>query len=137
MRSSILVVAAAALCCGQLVSCAIADKGETRLFEMRTYYTNEGLLEHLHARFREHTNRLFIKHGMELVGYWTPVDTEDTLVYVLAYPSREAREASWRAFFEDPEWKRVFEESHRVAGGPIVKRVENVFLTPTDYSSIR
>src|SRR3982751_2338491 len=61
----------------------------TRVFEMRTYTANEGKMEALHKRFREHTNRLFQKHGMELVGYWTPQDEkdgkEDKLVYHVAY----------------------------------------------------
>jgi hypothetical protein len=108
-----------------------------RVFEMRTYVTHPGRLEHLHARFRNHTNYLFVKHGMTLIGYWTPVDAADTLVYLLAYPSREARERSWEAFRDDPEWKRVSAESHEKAGGQIVDKVESRFLSPTDYSPIR
>lgn len=113
------------------------EKLAARIFEMRTYHTHPGKLDALHARFRDHTNYLFVKHGMTLVGYWTPVDAEDTLVYILAYASREAREKSWKAFKEDPEWQRVFKESHEKAGGPIVRKVENRFLRPTDYSPIR
>ncbi len=109
-----------------------------RFFEMRIYVTHPGKLEALHERFRNHTNRLFEKHGMQLVGYWTPVDGEEkenTLIYLLAYPDRESREKSWKAFLDDPEWKKAFEESHK--DGPIVKKVESKFLTPTDYSKIR
>lgn len=111
---------------------------QERVFEMRTYITHPGRLEALHKRFREHTNGLFEKHGMDLIGYWTPSDGEaakNTLVYILAYPSREARDASWKAFLDDPEWKKVYAESH--ADGPIVMKVESVFLKPTDYSAIR
>ena len=120
------------------------DKSEpssagTRVFEMRTYTTNEGKMEALHKRFREHTNRLFQKHGMELVGYWTPQDEKDgkadKLVYLLAYPSRKAAEASWKAFRDDPEWQKVSQESHK--DGVLVKKVESVFLDPTDYSPIK
>ncbi|WP_422927197.1 NIPSNAP family protein [Singulisphaera sp. PoT] len=110
-----------------------------RVFELRTYTTNEGKLEDLHKRFREHTNKLFVKHGMELVGYWTPQDEKDgkkdKLVYILAYPSREAAAASWKAFGSDPEWQKVREESHK--NGVIVKHVDSVFLDPTDYSPIK
>ncbi|HEY2155327.1 MAG TPA: NIPSNAP family protein [Isosphaeraceae bacterium] len=106
-----------------------------RLFEMRTYYTHPGRLDALNARFRDHTNKLFVKHGMELVGYWTPQGKPDTLVYILAYPSREAREASWKAFNADPDWKAAREASEK--DGKIVDKVESVFLDPTDYSPIK
>lgn len=110
-----------------------------RVFELRTYHTNEGKLNALHQRFREHTNRLFKKHGMEIIGFWTPQDTNDgkggTLVYLLAFPSREAAAASWKAFQADPEWQKAKEESHK--NGVLVKEVKSVFLDPTDYSPIR
>ncbi len=117
-----------------------AEKGKNRFFEMRTYTTHEGKLDHLHKRFREHTNRIFKKHGMELVGYWTPADgdkAKNTLVYVLAYPNHAAREKAWAAFRKDSEWQKVFKKSHVDAGGRIVKKVESVFLSPTDYSPIK
>ena len=109
-----------------------------RLFEMRTYITNEGKMPELHKRFREHTNKLFEKHGMTLVGYWTPVDGEDaadTLVYILAYPDRESREKSWKAFMADPDWQAAYKASH--ANGPLVQKVISRFLSPTDYSPIK
>jgi hypothetical protein len=84
------------------------QSAEHRVFELRTYITNEGKMPELHKRFREHTNRLFEKHGMTLVGYWTPVDGDDaanTLVYVLAFPSVEARGNAWKDFISDPEWR--------------------------------
>jgi hypothetical protein len=108
-----------------------------RVFEMRTYTTNAGLLPQLHERFRQHTNYLFVKHGMQLIGYWTPQGEADTLVYILAYDSLEAREKSWKGFLDDEEWKRVYKASHEAAGGPIVKKVESKYLDPTDYSPIR
>jgi len=110
-----------------------------RVFEMRTYYTHEGRLPALNKRFREHTCELFKKHGMENIGYWTPVNEKDgkndKLVYLLAYPSMEAREASWKAFGSDPVWKKAQAESEK--DGKIVKKVESVFLNPTDYSQIK
>src|SRR4051812_35311892 len=121
------------------VPASAADTKPQRVFEMRTYFTNEGKLEALHKRFREHTNRLFQKHGIELVGYWTPRDEKDgkanTLVYILAYPSREAAAESWKAFQADPEWQKARDESHK--DGVIVKEVKSVFLDPTDYSPIK
>lgn len=113
-----------------------ADSASTgRVFEMRTYYTNDGKIDALHARFRNHTNHLFVKHGMTLIGYWTPVDDPTTLVYILAYPSKEAREESWKAFMADPAWQKAFKES--TADGRLVKNIDQKFLTPTDYSPIQ
>jgi NIPSNAP len=113
--------------------------GKDRVFEMRTYYTHEGRLPALNKRFREHTCDLFKKHGIELVGFWTPIDEKDgkndKLVYILAYPSKEAAEASWKAFRADPEWIKAAAESEK--DGKIVKKVESVFLNPTDYSLIK
>ncbi len=116
-----------------------ASPGKDRVFEMRTYYTHEGRLPALNKRFREHTCDLFKKHGMELIGFWTPVNEKDgkndKLVYILAYPSLEAREKSWKAFQSDPEWKKAAAESEK--DGKIVKKVESVYLNPTDYSAIK
>ena len=109
-----------------------------RVFEMRTYTTHPGKLDALNARFRDHTTRIFKKHGMENVGYWVPQDEpghSNTLVYIIAHKSREAAKASWDAFRADPEWKKVSAESE--ANGKIVAKVESVFMDPVDYSPIK
>ena len=109
--------------------------GKGRFYEMRTYHCAEGKLEDLHNRFRNHTNRLFKKHGIEMIGYWTPADapaSKNTLVFLLAYPSREARERSWNTFTTDPEWTKAKADSER--NGPLVTKVDQLFLNPTDYS---
>jgi hypothetical protein len=109
-----------------------------RLFEIRTYTTEPGKLDALNARFRDHTTKLFEKHGMTNVGYWTPVDelrSKDTLVYVLAHENADAAKKSWHGFRNDPQWQKARSESE--AAGPIVKKVEAVFLTPTDYSALQ
>jgi hypothetical protein len=46
-----------------------ADAAKTRYFEMRTYIANPGKLDALNARFRDHTCKLFAKHGMECIGF--------------------------------------------------------------------
>ena len=107
----------------------------SRVFELRTYYANPGKLEALNTRFREHTNALFVKHGMQLVGYWMPIDKPDVLVYVLAYPSRDAATKSWTAFRTDADWNTARAASE--ADGPIVQKVESVYMSPTDYSPIK
>jgi hypothetical protein len=112
---------------------ASAAEKDTRVFEMRTYYAAPGKLDDLNKRFREHTCALFQKHGMANIGYWTPIEnTDNTLVYVLAYPSREARDASWKAFSSDPDWKKAQSESE--ANGKLVTKVDQLFMTATDFS---
>ena len=109
-----------------------------RVFEIRTYTTHEGKLDDLHRRFRDHTMRLFEKHGMTNVGYWVPQDgpaKDNTLVYVISHASREQAKANWAAFVADPEWKKISEESQR--DGKIVERIESVFMDATDYSPIK
>jgi hypothetical protein len=129
------------------VHAANADKGaredkekkvETRVFEMRTYYAEPGKMAALHARFRDHTCKLFEKHGMTIIGFWTPTDkkeAEEKLVYILAFPSREAAEKSWKEFRDDPAWKAAKEASEK--DGVLVKKVDSVWLNPTDYSPVK
>ena len=104
----------------------------TPVFELRTYTTNEGKLDDLHARFREHTMALFEKHGMHNVGYWVPDDQPNTLIYLISHTSLEAAEDSWQAFGADPEWRAVYQAS--IADGRLVKKIDSIFMTPTDYS---
>jgi hypothetical protein len=109
-----------------------------RVFEMRTYTTHPGKLADLQRRFRDHTVRLFEKHGMTNIGYWVPQDSalsQNTLIYILAYPSREAATAAWAAFRADPEW--VTARTASEANGPIVQGVVSVFMNPMDFSRIR
>ena len=109
-----------------------------RVFEMRKYYALPGRLEALNARFRNHTTKLFEKHGMENIGYWVPTDGPEAgrvLVYLLAYPSLEAKDAAWKGFRDDPEWKTVREASEK--DGKIVEKIESTILSATDYSAIK
>ncbi len=110
-------------------------KADTRYFELRTYHAAPGKMDALNARFKEHTNSLFKKHGMEIIGFWTDVNKPEVLVYMLAYPTKEAREKSWKAFQSDPEWKKAKDESEK--NGKLVEKVDQQFLTPTDYSPIK
>ena len=109
-----------------------------RVFELRTYTCYEGKLPDLLARFRNHTMRIFEKHGMTNIGYWVPQDSplsQNTLIYMLAHPSREAAKKNWDAFRNDPEWQKVQKESE--ANGKIVSKMESVFMDPTDFSPIK
>ena len=104
---------------------------------MRIYTANDGKLDALHARFRNHTNQICVRHGMSLIGYWTPTEgpeKENTLIYILAYPSMAAREKAWAAFRDDPDWQKAKAESEK--GGVLVKKVDSKFMTATDYSPL-
>ena len=114
-------------------SAAAADKPDTRLFEMRVYFAAEGKLDALNARFRDHTIKLFEKHGMTNLGYFVPTkNTDNKLVYFLAYADRAARDASWKAFGSDPAWKAAQKASE--LNGKLITKVESAFLTATDYA---
>ncbi len=107
------------------------------VYELRTYVCNEGRLPALLARFRDHTCRLFEKHGMKNVGYWVPIKEEDgantTLIYILEHASREAAKASFAAFGQDPEWQAARKASEE-AGKILARPPESVFMKTTDYS---
>jgi hypothetical protein len=104
-----------------------------RFYELRTYHAEPGKLDALLTRFRDHTCKLFEKHGMTNVGYWVPVDNKDNLlVYLLAYPNQPARDASWKAFLEDVEWKKAAAASE--VNGKLVGKIDSTFLIPTAFS---
>jgi hypothetical protein len=120
------------------VATSHADDVAQRVFEIRTYTTAEGKLQDLHRRFRDHTLKLFERHGMVNIAYWTPQDPKlasNTLIYVLAHDSRQAAAANWAAFMNDPEWKQVRAASE--ANGKIVIKVESTFTQATDFSPLK
>ena len=113
-------------------------KANARVFELRTYTAAPGKMDALNARFRDHTCKLFEKHGMTNIGYWNPADAkegEQKLIYILAFPNREAANKSWNDFRADSEWKTVQKASE--TNGKLVTKVESVFLNPTDYSPLK
>src|SRR5262249_22179073 len=132
-----VLVFASGFCLGNLFRpwSAVHAQPNTRVFEIRTYTAAEGKLDALHARFRDHTLALFDRHGMTSVGYFKPQDAplkQNTLIYILAHPSREAAAKNWQAFHDDPEWQKVKAASE--TQGPLTTKIESVFADPTDYS---
>lgn len=122
---------------GMISPSAFAQSPSHLVYELRTYTATPGNLDKLLARFREHTMRIFEKHGMKNIGYWIPIEGEESansLVYLLAHESEEAAMRSWQAFSADPEWQKVNEESN--AGGPILQSVVRKFMHPTDFSPL-
>jgi hypothetical protein len=123
-----------------------------RVFELRTYTTNDGRLQNLHDRFRVHTKSLFERHGMTNIGYWQmdskqiknktqlpPNEPGNTLIYLLAHDSADAKTASFKAFVSDPNWKLIVTDSEKRAGGSLTVKggVKSVMLNATDYSPLK
>jgi hypothetical protein len=109
-----------------------------RVFELRTYTAHEGKLGNVVGRFRDHTMRIFARNGIASVGYFTPEDapmSANTLVYILAHPSRDAAKKNWDAFRNDPEWQKVKAETE--ANGPIVEKIVSVYLDATNFSPMK
>lgn len=114
-------------------SLAYAQMGDQTVYELRTYTTNEGKLDDLHARFRDHTIGLFNKHGMTSIMYWTPIGKPNTLIYVISHASREQANQNWQDFINDPDWKVIAERTN--ANGAILAAApESVYMKATDYS---
>ena len=117
---------------------AVVHAQSGKVYELRTYTAPEGKLGDLHARFRNHTMRIFDKHGMKSVGYFSPQDaplSQNTLIYVLEHPSREEARKNWAAFQADPEWKKVKADSE--LQGPLADHIDSYFMDPTSFSALK
>jgi hypothetical protein len=112
---------------------------QSHVFELRVYAANEGKLEALKARFRDHTVALFKKHRLDVIAYWTPESddpkSKDTLIYIVAHPSRDAEAQDWKAFDTDPEWVKVKAESEK--DGPLVKKYDSTFMDALPFSAMK
>lgn len=103
------------------------------IFELRTYRCMPGRKADVLARFRNHTMRLFEKHGLHVVGFWeTLIGETDELIYMIRFRSWEDRGERWGAFAADPEWQQAAEQSN--ARGQIVEHVRTALLDATDFS---
>jgi hypothetical protein len=121
------------LICVAYTPSIVAEEKDERVYELRTYYASPDKLDAVNARFRDHTCKLFEKHGITNVGYWTPIDNkENQLIYIVSFPSEKAREQSWKEFMADPGWQKVWKESE--ANGKLVKEIDRKVLIATDYS---
>jgi hypothetical protein len=132
-------IVAAALAVRLNVESSVAHaQGTDRVFELRTYTAQPGKFEAMKARFRNQIIPLFKKHNLTVVGFWTPADapaSENTLIYVLAHPSREAAKKNWDGFRSDPERVKVWAETEK--DGPINLKVDSVYMNPLDFSPIK
>lgn len=116
-----------------------ASKADTdRTFEMRTYTAVPNKLPNVLDRFRNYTLKLFKKHGMDNIAYFTTIPKDGSqpkLLYFLAHKSEAAGKASFDAFRLDPKWLQVKEASEKES--KIVEKVESIYMSPTSFSTIR
>jgi len=122
-----------------ILSPELSGAADSQVYELRIYVTNEGKLDALLARFRDHTCRLFEKHGIVNIGYWTPIEEKDgsknTLIYIVAHQSRESAISSWKSFSSDPEWQTARKASE-ASGKILAKPPESILMTATEYSPL-
>lgn len=143
-----LIVASSSF--GQSQKDLTVSDGTQSVYELRIYYPHEGKMSDILERFREHTTGLFQKHGFTNVGYWVtkPTDSasfadriiatnkgKEALLYLVSFPNMEARNKAWNDFVKDPEWIKVYEESRKA--GPLVREIEQIYLNPTDFSTLK
>lgn len=116
----------------------VDNKASPRLFEMRIYYAAPGKMKALHKRFNDHTCKLFKKHGMTLVGFWSPTDekeAEKKMIYILAHADKAAADRSWRGFRADKDWQKAWKASE--VDGKLVDKVEVIWMKATEYSPMK
>jgi hypothetical protein len=136
---AVLVIFTAGVVAGQVIAPSGVLRAQSgKVYELRTYTAPEGKLTNLQTRFRDHTIRIFNRHNMKSVGYWVPQDApnaQNTLIYILEHPSRDAAKKNWADFQADPEWQKVSAESQK--DGRIVSKVDSVFMDAMDFSPIK
>ena len=106
------------------------------IYEFRCYTVALGKMNDLQSRFRDHTMKLFDKHGIKPIGFFTPVIAEasNKFYFIIEFRDLAHRESAWAAFGADPEWQKALEESHK--NGELVISIENKILAPTDFSPL-
>ncbi len=107
------------------------------IYELRIYRTLPGRMPNLLARFRDHTLRIWERHGIRQAGFWTTLvgESANDLTYLLAWESLAERETKWAAFQSDPEWQKARADSEK--DGPLQANVSNQLLVPTAFSAVK
>jgi hypothetical protein len=136
LRINLFVVLVSLFLLPSLVMTASAHgDSQEKVYELRTYHTNEGKMPALQARFRDHTQTIFKRLGMKVVAYWTPTkepEASNTLIYIIEHDSEEDAKQKWQKFMKDPAWSSAYQAS--IKDGPLVKSIDVVFMKKTDFS---
>jgi len=106
------------------------------IHELRIYHCLPNRLPALLERFENVTLKLWDGYGIRQAGFWTTLvgPSNSALYYPLAWQSLAEREDKWSRFIVDPDWVAARLASE--VDGPIVARVENMFLAPTTFSAV-
>jgi hypothetical protein len=134
-RRTVLTALPIATLLPELLTNAAVPANSTTVYELRIYHAADGKLDALLARFRDHTNKIFAKHHMRAIAYWTPTQDpakQNTLIYILEHPSAEDAATNWKAFEDDEEWKSVKAKSE--ADGKLVDHVDSTYMALTPFS---
>ncbi|MFT4940650.1 MAG: hypothetical protein ACI88A_003707 [Paraglaciecola sp.] len=110
-------------------------ESQDKVYELRTYHTNEGKMSALQGRFRDHTHTIFKRLGMKVIAYWVPIkdpEASNTLIYIIEHDSEADAKQKWQTFIKDPTWVKAYQAS--IKEGPLVKSIDVVFMQKTDFS---
>lgn len=107
------------------------------LYELRIYHCVPGRLPDLNKRFETITLKIWERHGIRAVGFWTVLigESNHDLYYMLEWKDLAERERIWNQFIVDPEWTTKRAETER--NGPLITHLTNYILTPTTYSKMK
>lgn len=107
------------------------------IHELRIYHCAPGRLPALNQRFQNITLKMWEKHGIRQVGFWTVLigESNHDLYYMLEWASLADRETKWNAFSSDPEWIAARAETEKE--GPLLTHFSNYMLQPTSYSKLK
>lgn len=111
-----------------------------RVFELMVYHTMPGKEPALESLFRDGL-KIMAGHGLNVVGFWVPNEDSawgDTLVYLVAHPSRDDAEKNWQALHNDPAFRPYIESAKPLIQKPDGHfKVDEVYMRPTDFSAMK
>jgi hypothetical protein len=111
--------------------------GDEMIHELRIYHCAPGRMPALNQRFQNITLKIWEKHGIRQVGFWTVLigESNHDLYYLLEWESLADRETKWNTFSSDPEWIAARAETEK--DGPLLTHFSNYMLQPTSYSKLK
>lgn len=130
--------AAGSLFTAHLMPPARVSADSNRVFELRVYHAVPGKVPELETEFRDKVTKLFAKHDLKPIGFWKPVDgayADNTFIYIIAHPSRDAAKEHWDAFRADPAFQAMMKAQQGDA--KIVEKVDSTYMDPTNFSPMK
>ncbi len=116
-----------------------SDAGKPNLFELRIY-ESRNVQAHLRkvAMFDNGEIDIFRRVGIQPVFFGSTLfgPNMPNLVYMIYFPSIEARSEAWNKFGQDPEWKKISTAPGN-ADRETVSRISNQLMTPLPGSQLK